>query len=338
MKRHRVEIDGADVAFECREDEHLLTAIERAGWTIPASCRAGLCGTCEGQVLAGEFVLPGRQGSGDPYTAPLESVRLCHLQPRSQLLLRPRSIARLEPASERVLRTKVLRIERVASDVAILRLRFANGTRAKFKAGQYLKILLPSGEERAFSIASPPHQNDGLELHVRSQPGGVFSRLVFERLQVGDPVDVRLALGDFWLREDAGPRLFVAGGTGFAPVQSMLDHLQRSGAPGDVHVYVGARKTEGVYGQAAMRRWNAARPGWRIVPVVSEPSPADGWSGRTGFVHEAVLEDLERLDGYAVYACGPPAMVLAARTAFAARGVAPENFHSDAFAPSGEMR
>lgn len=300
MNLHRVEIDGADVAFECGEDERLLAAIERAGWPLPTSCRAGVCGTREGQVLSGSFVLPGRQGPGPVHAGPAESVRLCHVQPRSALLLRPRWVGRLDHSSTRNLRAKVLRIDRPASDVAVLR-------------------------------------NDGVELHVRRQPGGAFSELAFERLQADDFVDVRLAFGDFWLRQDGGPRIFLAGGTGFAPVQSMVEELLRSGAQDNVHIYVGARAPGDMYGQAVLRRWAAARPGWRIAAVVSDPACASDWPGRRGFVHEAVLQDFVRLDGHTVYACGPPAMVAAARTAFAERGLAPERFHCDALAPSGEM-
>jgi CDP-4-dehydro-6-deoxyglucose reductase/3-phenylpropionate/trans-cinnamate dioxygenase ferredoxin reductase subunit len=253
------------------------------------------------------------------------------------MLVRARAVTRLDPASVRVLRAKVLRIDRPATDVAVLHLRFPAGTRTRFKAGQYLKVLLPGGEQRAFSMANPPHRNDGIELHVRRQPGGAFTQIVFEHLQVGDSIDVSLAFGDFWLREDPGPRIFVAGGTGFAPVQSMLDELLRAGVQDQVHVYIGARTPDGVYGQAAMRRWSAARPRWRIIPVVSDAaSPAD-WPGRTGFVHDAVMHDFQGLDGHTVYACGPPAMVSAARAAFSSRGLPPDRFHCDAFAPSSAM-
>jgi len=331
VKTHRIAVEGGP-SFDCAEGENLVAAAERAGWALPASCRAGVCGSCEGAVCHGDFIVPGRQDDGALLAGPAQAVKLCRAKPRSDLTIAPREVKAVDPASRRPLTAKVLRVDKPASEVAVLKLRFPAGVRAKFRAGQYLKVLLDDGQERCFSMANPPQSNDGVELHVRYLQGGRFAEAVFNTLKPGDAVQLRLPQGDFWLRESDKPIVFVAGGTGFAPVQSMVEDLLRRGVQRPVRVYFGGRTPELLYRDALVRQWTAKRPDLIYVPVVSSPD-AD-WSGRTGLVHEAVLADLPTLAGHEAYACGAPAMVAAARDAFARHGLAPEDFFCDAFAPS----
>ena len=333
---HRIHIEGGP-SFDCAPTENLVNAAERAGWEIPASCRAGICGTCEGAVCDGQFVVPGRNDDGALLHGPAQPVKLCRARPRSDLTIAPREVHAVDPAARKLLSAKVLKIEKPAAEVAVLKLRFPAGVRARFKAGQYLRIVLDDGAERCFSMANPPQQNDGVELHVRYLAGGRFSEAVFNTLQPGDAVKLRLPHGDFWLRESARPIVFVAGGTGFAPVQSMVEDLLRRGVQRALHVYFGGRTPELLYRDALVRQWQAKRPGLAYVPVVSSPAPGDGWSGRTGLVHEAVLHDLPSLAGHEVYACGAPAMVAAAKEAFVRAGLDAQHFFCDAFAPSMEL-
>ncbi|MDH4376878.1 MAG: FAD-binding oxidoreductase [Ramlibacter sp.] len=335
MSAFRIRVEGGP-AFDCGANDNLVSAAERAGWQLPASCRAGACGSCEGEITAGDFVLPGRQGEGALHCGPARAVKLCRARPRSDLTLAPREIAPVDPKSRKPLAAKVLRIDRLAQDVAVLKLRFPAGVRAKFRAGQYLKVLLPDGAERCFSMANPPQANDGVELHVRQLPGGRFSDLVFGPLQPGDAVQVRMPLGEFFVRESEQALLFVAGGTGFAPVQSMVEDLLRRKVQRPITVYFGARTPAQLYPAAVARQWMEQRPSLRWVPVVSDPQPGDGWQGRTGYVHSAVLEDHPQMAGQAVYACGAPGMIEAARSGFVASGLSPDDFHCDAFVPAAE--
>jgi CDP-4-dehydro-6-deoxyglucose reductase/3-phenylpropionate/trans-cinnamate dioxygenase ferredoxin reductase subunit len=328
---HRITVDSGP-SFDCAECETLVAAAERAGWALPASCRAGVCGSCEGAVCDGAFVVPGRNDDGAVIAGPAQAVKLCRAKPRSDLTIAPREVQAIDPASRKPLTAKVLRIDKPASEVAVLKLRFPAGVRAKFRAGQYLKVVLDDGQERCFSMANPPHSNDGVELHVRYLQGGRFAEAVFNTLKLGDAVTLRLPQGDFWLRETDKPIVFVAGGTGFAPVQSMVEDLLRRGVARPVRVYFGGRTAELLYRDALARQWTAKRADLVYVPVVS--SPDAGWTGRAGLVHEAVLADLPMLAGHEVYACGAPAMVAAARDAFVRHGLAPEDFFCDAFAPS----
>lgn len=333
---HRISVEGGP-SFDCADGENLVAAAERAGWALPASCRAGICGTCEGAVCGGSFVAPGRNDDGAVLAGPSDGVKLCRARPRSDLTIAPREIKAVEPGSLKPLAAKVLRIDKPADDVAVIKLRFPAGTRAKFRAGQYLRVLLDDGQERNFSMANPPHSNDGVELHVRYLQGGRFAEAVFNHLKPGDVVNLRLPQGDFWLRESDKPIVFVAGGTGFAPVQSIVEDLLRRQIHRPVRLYFGGRTPQRLYRDALARQWAEKRPGLVYVPVVSSPTPEDGWTGRTGRLPEAVIADLPTLAGHEVYACGSPAMVAAAREAFVGHGLAPSDFHCDAFAPSMQV-
>jgi len=333
---HRISIEGGP-SFDCPEGENLVTAAERAGWVLPASCRAGICGTCEGSVCDGSYVVPGRNDDGAVLAGPAGGVKLCRTKPRSDMSIAPREIKAVEPGSLKPITAKVMRVDKPSTEVAVLKLRFPAGMRAKFRAGQYLKVVLDDGQERCFSMANPPHSNDGVELHVRYLPGGRFSEAVFNILKPGDAVTLRLPQGDFWLRETDKPIVFVAGGTGFAPVQSIVEDLLRRQINRPVRLYFAGRTPEMLYRDALAQQWTAKRPGLVYVPVVSSPAAGDGWSGRTGRVYEAVIADLPTLAGHEVYACGAPAMVAAARDAFVRHGLAPSDFFCDAFAPSMQL-
>ncbi|UUX94494.1 2Fe-2S iron-sulfur cluster-binding protein [Aquabacterium sp. J223] len=347
--RHRVQVaDGP--GFDCGEAEFVLTAAEHAGWSLPASCRAGICGTCEGAVRDGAFVLQGAhgKGEGDVLHGPLPEVKLCRVKPRSDLLLAPRgAVQRLDPAAAEPIPAKLLKVEHPCPEVAVLKLRFPAGKRVKFKAGQYLKVLLDDGQERCFSMANPPQVSDAVELHVGRVDGGRFSDLAFNApeaggLKPGDTVRLRLPLGDFHLREASHedgerPIVLVAGGTGFAPIQSIVEDLLKRRSTRPVHLFVGARRPAGLYRDALARRWAEAAPWLRYTPSLSRPEAGDGWTGAIGRLPEVVTATLPDLAGHEVYACGSPDMVAAARERFLAHGLAADNFHCDAFAPSTEQ-
>lgn len=323
-------------SFECAGHENLLTAAERAGWALPASCRAGVCGSCEGRIEQGSFVVPGRQGEGAPIQAPADAVKLCRARPRSHLCIAPREFAPVDEQARKPLAAKVLRIDKPSAEVAVVKLRFPAGVRAKFRAGQYLQVLLPEGQERCFSMANAPQSNDGVELHVRYLPGGLFAETVFHLLKPGDAVQLRLPLGDFYIRDSDRPIVFVAGGTGFAPVQSMVEDLIRRGVQRPMTIYFGARTADLLYRESVVQQWRHKRPDLGYVPVVSSPRPEQAWDGRTGRIHQAVLDDLPSLGGHQVYACGAPGMIEAAREAFMQHGLPAAHFHCDAFLPSAE--
>lgn len=330
---YHIAIAQSDVAFDARTDQTILDAAASHGIALPYSCRKGVCGNCRGRVLQGSL-LAGTGGGGHEtgIDAPNEHL-FCQARAASDLVIAPRDWTRIDPAARKTLQATLFRKQALADDVTLLHLRFPNGVRAKFAAGQYLHVLLPDGERRSFSMANPPHDNDGLQLHIRHSEGGRFSTGILPTLNRGDVLKVELPHGDFTLREQTGrPMLFVAGGTGFAPIKSLIDHILRRGIERDIVLYWGARTPDGVYARAVVEKWQRRRPDLRFEPVVSDEDLPQAWAGRRGFVHEAVVADFDSLAGWDVYACGSPPMVQAVRLACIDRlGLPPERFYNDAF-------
>ena len=330
---YQIRISDHDISFACAPDETVLDAAERAGYAIPYSCRKGACNTCEAALVAGTAALGGHSG---PVEGPLDAVLLCRTRPQSDLEIRPQRIDKSGPPARKTLEASVYRLTRPTPDVAVVQLRYPAGNRMKFQAGQYLQVILADGSRRSFSMANPPQDSDGVQLHIRHVPGGAFSEGVLAGLKTGDRLKLELPFGDFFLREEAGdaPVILLATGTGFAPVKSMVEDAAKRGLKRPMRLYWGARRQADLYMPELPQKWAARHPWFTFTPVLSEPE--DGWTGRRGLVHQAVLEDFGDLAASAVYACGNPMMIAEARRAFTAEAGLPATaFHCDAFVPSG---
>lgn len=316
--------------FRCTPGETILEAAERAGFSLPYSCRKGVCSTCEGSLLSGSAEV---RGSGIAH-GPRQAVRFCAARPLSAVEIEPRWLEKSVTPVRKRLRATVYRIGKPAADVFIVDLRLPIGVRVKFRAGQYLTVRLPDGTTRNFSMANPPRNNAEVQLHVRHVPGGLFSEGVLATLRSGDPICVELPFGQFGM-SGSRPAICVATGTGLAPFVSMIAEQVADGAVRPIQLYWGGRRREDLYLADSLQKW-AARHSWlSFTPVLSEPD-AD-WAGYTGLVHRAVLHDHMDLAEWDVYACGSPAMVAAARAELSAlAGLPPEHFHCESFVPSGD--
>jgi CDP-4-dehydro-6-deoxyglucose reductase len=236
------------------------------------------------------------------------------------------------PAPAHRYRARIAALERLAPDVMKVDLAVDEGGKVRWHAGQYINVLLDDGARRSFSFATRPGPGEAFELHVRLIPGGRFTTHLFEHARVGDFVSFEGPLGAFHLREDgAKPILFVAGSTGFAPVKSMLEHAFATGIRREMILYWGVRTRADMYAADLCEGWAREHANFHFVPVLSEPRPEDGWTGRTGLVHQAILADFPDLSGHQVYACGSVGMVEAVAPAFAAHGLSPDDCFSDAF-------
>jgi len=231
----------------------------------------------------------------------------------------------------RVFHVCVARMERVTQDVMLVHLKLPEGSRMDFTPGQYFNVLLDDGARRAFSFATAPGEGDEIEMHVRLIPGGRFTTHVFTRMKEGDHIDIEGPLGQFALRESHKPIIFVAGATGFAPVKSMLEYAFKAGLKRKMYLYWGVRSRQDLYMAELPERWAREHSNFTFVPVLSEPHPEDGWDGRTGLVHEAILHDFRDLSGYEMYTCGSMRMVETARPAFVAQGLNEQACFTDAF-------
>jgi NAD(P)H-flavin reductase/ferredoxin len=325
-----VHVAGSDVAFPCEPREFVLDAAERAGYSMPSSCRKGVCSTCEVGLLAGEVEQRGRGRR----TARDGTALMCRAQPRTDLTIRPRRFERIDVFRRKIIAARVFRVVQPAPDVTILTLRFPIGLRAPFKAGQYLQVVMDDGDRRNFSMANSVRNNDGAELHVRHVPGGKFSMTILPRLSVGDPLRIEVPFGDFYLRASNRLVIFLASGTGFAPIKSMIETAIHAGLARPMHLYWGARTREDMYLEELPLRWAQGLPWFSFTPVLSEKSPS--WTGRTGLVHDAVVDDHPDLSAADVYACGNPLMVAAAQRDFLdGHGLPAAQLFTDAFVESG---
>ena len=316
-----------------RAGETLLDAGLRSGLPMPFDCRNGGCGVCKATVLHGEVRLAPHQPEvlTEAERAAGRTL-LCCAEALTDLEIEYVPLPGAKPLPVRQYVARVTRLEPLATDVMRVGLALDDGGALRFHAGQYINILLPDGEKRSFSFATAPHAAAEIELHVRLVPGGRFTPRVFEGMKVGDTLRFEGPLGAFTLREDsAKPILFVAGSTGFAPVKSMLEHVFQTGLARRAVLYWGVRSRRDLYLGDLAESWARKHANFRFVPVLSEPLPEDGWTGRTGLVHEAILADYPDLSGHQVYACGSVRMVEAAHPAFVEHGIASDDCFSDAF-------
>jgi NAD(P)H-flavin reductase/ferredoxin len=328
----QISVAGTDYRFPCEPNEAVLDATQRAGLEIPYSCRKGVCGTCKGRVVSGEV----RAYSGDALGAAERGagqVLFCQARPRSNLVIEPRSISKADPFARKTLDARVFRMTKMADDVMLVHLRYPAGQRVRFKAGQYVSILLDDGERRDFSMANPPQESDGVQLHVRLVQGGAFTTYVFEKLKRGDRMRVEAPHGSFVLRESEKPILFVAGSTGFAPIKSMIEDAFTKGIDRDMTLYWGARQRPGLYSDLP-DKWAAEHPRFRYIPVISDVAEP---GFRHGLVHQAVLEDHPSLAEFQAYVCGVPALIRAARKDFRAAGLPVREFFIDAFTTKADI-
>jgi NAD(P)H-flavin reductase/ferredoxin len=322
-----IRIAGSDVQFACDAGQTILDAALKAGIEMPYSCRKGVCGNCAGGIPRGEFTAP------PPNEATPPGLQLfCQCVPTSDLEIVPEAWHRIDPVARKTFTAKVFRNTLAAPDVSVLQLRLPAGKRAKFKAGQYLQVKLEDGSRRSYSMANPPHESDMLQLHVRHVPGGRFSNVVAQ-LKAGDTLELELPYGTFELREESSaPMLCVAGGTGFAPVKSLLDDLAKRRIERPVTLVWGGRDASGIYLPAAVERWQKVLPAFRFVPALEDAAAAQALHGFHGRVDAAIRAECPTLASHEVYCCGSPAMVAAVKKACVdEKGLDPHRFFSDVF-------
>jgi CDP-4-dehydro-6-deoxyglucose reductase len=334
---HQVRLEPSGRSFHVAPGETVLEAALREGVGLPYGCRNGACGACKGVLRSGELEYGEYQERAlhDNEKAAGKALTCC-TRPLTDIVFEVREISGAKDLAIRTMPARVEKLEKPADDVAILHLKLPTGERLQFLAGQYIDILMKDGKRRSFSMGNAPHNDQFLELHVRKSPGGAFSRYVFDEMKERAIIRFEGPLGTFYLREDSDkPIIFVAGGTGFAPVKALIEHAFHQGFDRPMVLYWGARSKKDLYMAGLPHEWERGHPNFTYIPVLSDPLPTDEWPGRTGFVHQAVLDDFEDLSGYQVYACGAPAMTDVARQTFVEERKLPEDeFFCDAFTPS----
>ncbi len=331
---HQITIKPSELSFGCDDGETVLAAAMRAELMIPYGCRNGACGTCKSRIIEGEVDYGHFQAGTLTDNEKKQGLALlCVAQPKTDLVIEVREVRRAGDIHIRKMPCRVEKIDKVAHDVAIVSLKLPANERLQYLAGQYLDFLLKDGHRRSFSIATPPEADSLLDLHIRHVPGGRFSGQLFNEFKGREIMRIEAPLGNFFLREESDkPIIFVAGGTGFAPIKAIIEHAFYRNTTRQMVLYWGVRSLRDLYLPNLPGEWQETHKNFTFIPVLSDPLPEDKWPGRTGFVHKAVLGDFVNLSGYDVYACGGPAMIDAARREFVqGRKLPPEAFYADSF-------
>jgi CDP-4-dehydro-6-deoxyglucose reductase, E3 len=336
---YTVRIEPHGRTLRVRAGQPVLEAALAAGLNLPHSCKSGHCSSCRARLRAGEVRYPGVRPAG--ITAAEEqagNILLCQARPLTDLVLEARLIATVADVEIKTLPCRIARLTQLAPDVMQVWLRLPAVETMRFQPGQYLDVLLEGGRRRSFSIASPPHDNELIELHVRRVPGGGFTECLFGSggtpgaIGAGALLRIEGPVGQFTYRPGTRPLLMIAGGTGFAPLKSMLRHILENGGnvERDIYFYWGARRPHDVYEEPLAIEWARRHPQFHFTAVLSESSDA-GRHHRLGWVHEAVLAAHPDLSAFEVYAAGPPAMIEAIRTTFPLHGLNADRLYFDSF-------
>ncbi len=320
--------------FDVNEGETILAAAIRQGVGLPYGCQDGACGSCKCQWISGEFELGLHQLKALSEAEHAAGFILaCRTHPRSDLVIQSHELPAAGLFAVKKMPCRVISIERLTSDVAIIRLQLPANDRFDYHAGQYVQFILRDGSRRSYSMANAPTGEKHIELHLRHMPGGKFTDHVFGAMKDKDILRMEGPFGSFYLREESDkPMVLLASGTGLAPIKAIIEDLRTKGQTRPAVLYWGCRSKADLYLHAWAQEQAAAMPWLRYVPVLSEPKPEDAWSGRTGLVHREVMADWPDLSGHEVYACGAPIMVESARADFMSRCFLPEDaFFADAF-------
>jgi CDP-4-dehydro-6-deoxyglucose reductase len=329
----RISIANSSRSFEATADQALLEAAADAALNLPSRCKGGNCGACKARLKRGEIHYP----NGPPLGLSAVDIAdglilLCQARARTDLMLETLEMRAADGAGPKRLPCRIERAVHLSHDVMGLFLRLPIAEDFTFEPGQYIDILLPGGRRRSFSIASPPHDARPLELHVRRVAGGEFTDRLFHEDMRSSLLTIEGPLGKFTYRDrprDAPPMLLIGGGTGLAPLVSILRHVIENGIERDIQLFWGVRSERDLYAQATLERLSHRAASLTYTPVLSEPTRA--WRGLSGWVHEAAFAGRKDLESIDVYAAGPPAMIAAIQREYAARGCDAGRLYFDSF-------
>jgi CDP-4-dehydro-6-deoxyglucose reductase, E3 len=330
----QISIQPSGRSFTVEPGETMLAAGIRQGIGLPYGCKDGACGSCKCKKLSGTVVHGAHQSKALSADEEAQGfVLTCCGVAQSDVLLESRQVTEAGAFPIRKMPSRVAAMERKSHDVILLRLQLPANDPFNYRPGQYVEFLLRDGSRRSYSMANAPHTGPALELHIRHMPGGKFTDHVFGTMKEKEIQRIEGPFGSFFLREDSDkPIVLLASGTGFAPIKALIEHMQFQGIQRPATLYWGGRRPEDLYMDDWVRARLTEMPNLQYVPVISDALPEDHWTGRTGFVHRAVLEDLPDLSGYQVYACGAPIVVDSARNDYCElAGLAEEEFFADAF-------
>ncbi|MGZ8217490.1 2Fe-2S iron-sulfur cluster binding domain-containing protein [Methylomagnum sp.] len=345
MTQHAITLttqDGQRISFTGDENTDLLASAQVRGILLPSLCRGGGCGICLCTVVGGDY----RQDSDNATALPPGAdergdVLLCVTYPLGDLALKaPYAYEHVRFEAPKTRPAEIVELAAVADNTVRLLLRLLpdqeGGQAAEFEPGQYMNLEVPGSKaSRAYSLANTANWSGELEFLIRLHPGGVFSQFLEHDATVGQHLEVEGPLGHFTLQgQSLRPRWFVGGGTGLAPLLSMLRHMAEFQETQPARLYFGVNRETELVCLDELKRLAAELPQLQITLCVWRPE--GGWDGFVGTPVDALRRDLERQDGAMpdLYLCGPPALINGATEAALAFGIGAEHIFSERFSPS----
>jgi len=345
MAIHKVRFQPVNIEIEVNEDETVLNAAFRQGISLTHGCREGQCSACKSFLLDGDIEMEKYSTFALPeYESDEGYVLLCRCHAYSdlevELINYDEDILRLGIPIV-TLQTIVEEIEPLTHDIKRLVLKFAeSGQRMLFTAGQYADIRIPgSDEHRAYSMANTPGTNNHLEFMIKLFPGGRFSSLLEGRIHIGQELEVKGPYGVFMLREKKPADIIcVGGGSGMAPLWSLLNDMAERGVKRKATYFYGARTRKDLFYLDHLHELEGRLPGFRFIPALSMATEEDAWDGETGLITEVLDRHLEegQLTTQA-YLCGPPPMIDAAIPVLVRKGISEDQIFFDKFTPTGKV-
>lgn len=330
---HTIELPQQQLQFEAEPGETVIQAARRNGITLPHSCLGGSCGACVAQLLQGSVSYP----NGQPLTLNLADIEqgkaaLCQAVAEDNLVIATPSARTTSDKPEvKMMPCRIQALEKPTDDVAIMTLALPPQSVFDYLPGQYIEFLLKDGSRRAFSIANTATtRDDQIVLHIRKVPNGYFTGAVFSSLKPGALLRMEGPFGDFyWRKAPSAPVVCVAGGTGIAPILSLLDHLPDNAKDRQIDLFWGVKRQSDLYCLAQIDDLKSRLSNLHFHPVLSEADA--GWQGASGFVHQHALHSIGDFSQHVVYSCGPPPMIAALKESFMANGLQADRLFFDAF-------
>ena len=328
MPTYKIKIKSSGLEFDVKPSQTILEGAIASGITLPYGCQDGACGSCKGKVISGKYFLNEYQSSAlTDSDIKAGNTLYCKSMAQEDLVIEPNIPEVYDQYSPKVLPVKVESLTRLNHDVMQMFLKLPAKETFRFKAGQYIEFIMGDGSRRAFSMANAP-LDSMIELHLRLIEGGKFTSFVFNEMKEKSIHRIEGPIGQFYLRDSEKPIIFIAGGTGFAPIKSIIEDMIANKNKRKIYLYRGVRSEKDFYMNELVNDWIKKLEGLTYIPVVEDGLSEDA---RSGYVHHAVLEDFKNLNDIQVYCCGAPGLVENAFKDLTKSGLPDDQFFADAF-------
>ena len=328
MPTYKIKIQSSGLEFHVKPSQTILEGAIASGITLPYGCQDGACGSCKGKVISGKYFLNEYQSSAlTDSDIKAGNTLYCKSMAQEDLVIEPNIPEVYDQYSPKVLPVKVESLTRLNHDVMQMFLKLPAKETFRFKAGQYIEFIMGDSSRRAFSMANAP-LDSMIELHLRLIEGGKFTSFVFNEMKEKSIHRIEGPIGQFYLRDSEKPIIFIAGGTGFAPIKSIIEDMIANKNKRKIYLYRGVRSEKDFYMNELVNDWIKKLEGLTYIPVVEDGLSEDA---RSGYVHHAVLEDFKNLNDIQVYCCGAPGLVENAFKDLTKSGLPDDQFFADAF-------